>query len=64
MWRRPLPGSGRSGCDQGPASRQSWSPRAAEENVVAEIPDRGLTRASIVKEVIRFVVAVEIGNAR
>ena len=38
--------------------------RTANENVVVQIPDRRFTRATIVKEVIGFAVAIEIGNTR
>src|SRR5438093_409501 len=44
-----------------PAGRKSWTVRAADENVVVQIPDRCLTRAGVLKYIIRFSVAVKIG---
>jgi hypothetical protein len=49
--------------DQAPASRKSRAKRAAHENVVIQIPDRCLTRASIVKEIVRLPVAIKVGSS-
>src|SRR5205807_5750341 len=48
-------------CDQGPAGRKSWAESAADENVVIHIPDRCLSRPSVVKHVVRLPVPVKVG---
>src|SRR5205823_1276800 len=40
--------------------RKSWPVTAADVNVVAQIPDRCLTRAAIIKHIIRVAIAVKI----
>src|SRR5437762_648006 len=40
---------------------KSWAVRAADENVVAKIPDRGLTCGRIVEHIVRVAVAVKVG---
>src|SRR5919198_5371614 len=50
----------RSLCDQGPASRESWAKCAADENVVVQIPDRCLTGAGVVKQIVWVAVEVEV----
>ena len=47
--------------DDAPAGRRYRAVRAADVNVIVQIPYRGLPRARIVKQVIRFAVAVKIG---
>ena len=49
--------------DRSPTGRQRGPRRAADVNVVVQIPDRGLARAGIVKQVVRFGVAVKIRYA-
>ncbi len=50
--------------DQAPAGLKSRAVRGADENVVVEIPDRGLAAAGIIKHVIRLAVPIEIGSPR
>jgi hypothetical protein len=47
--------------DQAPASRKSRAVSAVDENVVVEIPDRGLSRPSIVKHIVWLSVSVKVG---
>jgi hypothetical protein len=49
-----------SGRDQAPTNGDSWAGRAADKNVVVQIPDRRLTRAGIVKDVIGSAIVVEV----
>src|SRR5207302_1125955 len=44
-----------------PAGWKSWAVRAADENVAGQIPDPGLTRARVLKHIVRVAVAVKIG---
>src|SRR5207248_1137415 len=46
---------------EAPANMKSWAVRAADENVVAKIPDRGLTCGRIVEHIVRVAVAVNVG---
>ena len=43
-----------------PAGRNSWTIRTADVEIIIQIPDRGLTRAGVVKRIIWFAVAVEV----
>ena len=45
-----------------PASRKSRPIQAGAENVVVKIPYRRLSRASIVKEIIRMAVAIKVSH--
>jgi len=46
-----------------PAGRNSWTIRTADVEIIIQVPDRGLTRAGVVKHIIWFAVAVEVGGA-
>src|SRR6476620_3156366 len=46
-----------------PASRKSRPRQAGAENVVVKIPYRRLSRASIVKQVIRMAVLIKVSHA-
>src|SRR6266478_9259541 len=46
---------------QAPAGRKCRAEHAANKNVVIQIPDRRLTRAGIVKEIVWLPVAVKVG---
>ena len=46
-----------------PASRKGRPKHAGAENVVVKIPYRRLSRASIVKQVIRLAVAIKVRHA-
>ena len=48
---------------QSPTGRKSGSERAANENVVVQIPDRCLTRAGIVKDIVWLAIAVKVGRS-
>src|SRR4029077_7427712 len=41
--------------------RKSWAPRAADENVVVQIPDRCLTGVWCVKQIVWIAVTVKVG---
>ena len=47
-----------------PASRKGRPKQAGAENVVVKIPYRRLSRASIVKQVIRMAVPIKVSHAR
>ncbi len=49
--------------EQAPAGRKSRAKCGAYENLVIQIPDRCLTRASIVKEIVRLPVAIKVGSS-
>ncbi len=49
--------------DQAPAGRKSRAKCGAHENLVIQIPDPCLTRASIVKEIVRLPVAIKVGSS-
>jgi hypothetical protein len=46
-----------------PSTRKNWAVRAADENVVVEIPDRCPTRTEILKHIVRVAVAVKVGRS-
>src|SRR6266480_7201731 len=48
---------------QAPARRRSWAVAPSNINVVVQIPYRGLTRAGLVKDVVRVAVTVKVGCA-
>jgi hypothetical protein len=48
---------------QSPTCWQCGSKRAANKNVVIQIPDRCLTRRGIVKDMVWFPVAVNVGRS-
>ena len=48
--------------NEAPADRKSRAERAGYESVVIHIPDRRFARLSIVKQVVRFPVSVEVGS--
>src|SRR5436190_8269524 len=48
---------------QAPATRQSWTEDAASKNVVVHVPQRCLTRACVIKQVIGLTVSIEIGSS-
>ena len=48
---------------QSPTGRKCGTERAANKNVVIQIPDRCLTRRGIVKDIVRFPVAVKVGRS-
>src|SRR5436190_6724516 len=47
--------------EQAPARRNSRAVRGADEDVVVQIPDRCLTAAGTVKQIVRMAVAVKVG---
>src|SRR4029453_8837083 len=53
----------RSRPDQAPASWKSGSERGTNENVIVQIPDRCLTRADIVKDVVWLPAAIKVGRS-
>src|SRR5438876_11638621 len=49
--------------DQAPANRKSWAKCGTDVNVVVKIPDRCLTSAWIVKQIIRTPVTVKVSRS-
>ena len=47
--------------EQASAGRKIWAGCGTDENVVVQIPDRCLTGAGAVKQMVRIAVAIEIG---
>ena len=45
---------------QAPASRKSWSPRAAGVNIVTEIQDRRLSSVSLIRRIVWIPVTVKV----
>ena len=50
------------GCDQAPASGESRTESAVNENIVVQIPDRCLPRPGVVKDVVRVAIPVKVGR--
>lgn len=61
--KRHIEVKGRSGPDEAPARRKSGAECGAHENVVVEIPNRCLTGAGVVKEIIGVAVAVKVSHS-
>src|SRR5258705_10006959 len=47
---------------QAPTSHKSWAVRGPDKNIIVQIPDRRLSRASVLKHVVRMTVAVKVGE--
>ena len=45
---------------QPPAGQKSGAGRAADVNVVVQVPDRRLTGAGVIKHIVRFPIAVKV----
>lgn len=46
--------------EQAPAGQNRWPVCSADENIIVQIPDRCLTAAGIVKQVVRMAVPIKI----
>src|ERR1700693_1309003 len=46
--------------EHAPARRKSWAVGSGDEDVVVQIPDRCLTAAGIVKQIVRMAVPIKI----